>query len=262
MKKTLIKAYFYLGLVGIDIRKLFFFVKGTGFYFSDLKQLKKQLQGNKDFPLGKRYPVLFDKFDESGVMTGHYFHADLLVARKVFKNKPLKHIDIGSRIDGLVAHIACFREIEIFDIRPLKSTTENITFKQADLMQLPDDLLDYCDSASSIHALEHFGLGRYGDPIDVDGHLKAIENIRLMLKPKGIFFFASPIGPQRIEFNAHRVFSIQYLLNTFKDKFNVLSFSYVNDNGDLLENVALDEEGIKSNFNCNYGCGIFELSKI
>ena len=31
-----------------------------------------------------------------------------------------RHVDIGSRLDGFVAHVASFREIEVLDIRPLK----------------------------------------------------------------------------------------------------------------------------------------------
>ena len=214
-----------------------------------------------DFVFGKCYPVLNERYSESGTMKGHYFHQDLLVARKIYENKPLRHIDIGSRIDGFVAHVSAFREIEIFDIRPLVSPIQNIVYKQADLMQLPDNMIECCDSLSSLHAIEHFGLGRYGDPIDIDGHLKALRNLHLMLKPNGKFYFSVPIGSQRIEFNAHRVFSIKYLLQIFEDKFNIEYFHYVDDKGDLFENAILTEISISSNFNCNYGCGIFELKK-
>ena len=39
------------------------------------------------------------------------------------------------------------------------------------------------DSISCLHAIEHFGLGRYGDPVDVLGHVKALDNIRKALTP-------------------------------------------------------------------------------
>jgi SAM-dependent methyltransferase len=194
-------------------------------------------------------------------MEGHYFHQDLLIAQKIFQSNPTRHIDIGSRIDGFVAHVAAFRRIEVFDIRPLRSTVANIVFTQADLMKLPPEMEQCCDSASSLHAIEHFGLGRYGDPIDVDGHLKAIQNIHSMLKPSGKFYFSVPIGKQRIEFNAHRVFSIKYLLGIFKGKFRVSNFHYVDDQGALFRDAVLTEDVIANDFNCLYGCGIFELSK-
>jgi len=194
-------------------------------------------------------------------MSGHYFHQDLLVARKLFNANPQRHVDIGSRTDGFVAHAAAFREIEVFDIREQHSKVKNIVFKKADLTELPPELINYCDSISSLHALEHFGLGRYGDTIDYFGYLKAIRNITTILQTGGTFYFSVPIGEQRIEFNAHRVFAIQYLLDLFKDTFTLNSFSYVDDKGDLFENVELTPSGIANNFDCHYGCGIFELTK-
>jgi SAM-dependent methyltransferase len=135
-------------------------------------------------------------------MRGHYFHQDLLIAREIYKNNPVKHIDIGSRIDGFVAHVAVFREIEIFDIRLQENNVKNIIYRQADLMRIQDEMIEYCDSVSSLHAIEHFGISRYGDPIDAKGHIKAIGNIFKILKPGGKFYFSVPIGKQRIEFNA------------------------------------------------------------
>jgi len=91
---------------------------------------------------------------------------------------------------------AVFREIEVFDIRKQENNVKNVVFKQADLMNLPPDS---CESIPSLHAIEHFGLGRYGDAIDADGHFKAIQNIYEMLKIGGRFYFSVPIGSQRIE---------------------------------------------------------------
>jgi len=89
------------------------------------------------------------------------------------------------------------------------------------------NLINYCDSISCLHALEHFGLGRYGDRIDYQGHLLGWNNIYKILKRGGNFIFSVPIGIQRIEFNAHRVFSIEYLLTMIKGRYQIDSFSYV-----------------------------------
>jgi SAM-dependent methyltransferase len=195
-------------------------------------------------------------------MSGHYFHQDLLVAQRIFANNPQKHLDIGSRTDGFVAHVASFRHIEIIDIRPVVSQVNNISFRQADLMQLPQDLMEYCDSISALHAIEHFGLGRYNDPIDYTGHLKALENIYRILKPGGKFYFSTPMGPQRIEFNAHRVFSLNYLIDLFDKRYKIDRFSYVNDAGELFENVEFNKLKVNRNYDCDYGCAIFEMTKI
>lgn len=255
------RFFSFLKLFGFDLKIFFSALKGLPLYFSNLFNFNKQGKKYKTFVFGKFYPMLTDRFDRSGVMSGHYFHQDLLIAKKVFKNNPRRHIDVGSRIDGFVAHVASFRQIEVIDIRSQIDQVTNIIFREMDFMKLPEDLLNSCDSISSLHAIEHFGLGRYGDPIDYNGHIKALDNIYKALEVAGRFYFSAPIGPQRIEFNAHRVFSIEYLLLLFKDKYEIGSFSYVDDNGRLFENVNLTQECISANFNCNFGCGIFELIK-
>ena len=250
-----------LGFFGINLVLLKKNIGGLFFYFRDLSLLKKQKGDDDSFVFGKKYPILCERFVEGGTMSGHYFHQDLFIAKEVFKESPIKHVDVGSRTDGFIAHLAVFRKVEVLDIRQLDSKVENVSFQKADLMRPAEGMVNYCDSISSLHAIEHFGLGRYGDPIDYFGHIKAIKNITSMLKKGGLFYFSVPIGKQRIEFNAHRVFSIKYLLDLFKDDYTLVSFSYVNDAGDLFENIELSDDGISTNYGCNYGCGIFKLLK-
>jgi len=260
MKNILRKTLVILGLFGLNPLTLFATIKGLPFYCTDLIKFKWSNKSS-DFRLGPLYPIFTDRFATSGCMSGHYFHQDILVAKKIFNNSPRRHVDIGSRTDGFVAHVATFREIEVIDIRQQTSAVNNIVFKQADLMKLPENMIGYCDSVSALHSIEHFGLGRYGDPIDYNGHIKAIKNISQILQPNGTFYFSVPIGPQRIEFNAHRVFSVEYLLTILKECFSIKSFSYVNDKGNLIENPMQTQDNIKNNFFCHYGCGIFELKK-
>ncbi len=255
------KMNFILDNIGINPVKTIKFIAGMSFVIKDYIKLKKQKGNDKTFRFGKFVPITFDKFDEAGIMRGQYFHQDLYVAKLIYRNNPAKHLDIGSRIDGFVAHIATFREIEIMDIRHQDSTVNNIKFKQADLMEMPTDMIDYTDSLSSLHAIEHFGLGRYGDPIDYMGYMKALDNMKYILKQGGKFYFSVPIGPQRIEFNAHRVFSVSYLLQIFRNDYDLISFAYINDEGNLIVNPEMATDAIDSNFGCNYGCGIFELVK-
>jgi len=236
-------------------------IAGFPLYFRDYFQFRKKSKRNSDFHFGKIYPILTDKNNLSGNLADHYFYQDLLVANKIFENKPVKHVDIGSRIDGFVAHIASFREIEVFDIRPLDVSIKNIKFRRVDFMKPNSGLIDYTDSISCLHSLEHFGLGRYGDPLEVSGHLRGLESIYSVLKKGGKFYFSSPIGPQRIEFNAHRVFSISYLLLNFQGKYTIDSFSYIDDKKKLHENADLTTENIRTNFGCIFGCGIFEMTK-
>lgn len=263
MKSIIRKIYKTLFFYGFDAKKFLkaFNNKERRWLYADLKELKRQKGTDTTFELGPMYPILTDRNDEGGVMKGHYFHQDLYVARLINLAKPEKHLDIGSRTDGFVAHVASYRDIELIDIRPIKSNVKNISFRQANLMELPSDLIGYCDSISSLHAIEHFGLGRYGDPIDYFGYLKAINNIAKILKVGGVFYFSVPIGPQRIEFNAHRIFSLKYLVDLLSENFTIDSFSYVDDKGDFFEAVEMTGENIASNFGCQHGCGIFTCVK-
>jgi hypothetical protein len=247
---------------GFDPRVFLYNIIGSPRYFKDYLLFKKRSKGQTELRFGRLYPSLGDKYKPGGSLTDHYFYQDLIVAQRIMVNNPVKHIDIGSRIDGFVAHVASFREIEVFDIRPLNFKIPNVKFIQTDFMNPDPVMINSTDSISCLHVIEHFGLGRYGDKIDPSGHLKGIESITKVLKPNGKFYFSSPIGPLRVEFNAHRVFSISYLLEIFKRDFKIDNFSYIDDKKVLHQNVNLDSENVQLNFGCNFGCGIFEMTKI
>lgn len=228
---------------------------------SEKRQLKKSAGKEIDlFPI-KRFSAHYsDKSDTAGSLPYHYFWQDLHVAQRIFENNPQEHYDVGSSVSSFVAHVASFRKIKIFDVRPLQISCENIEFQQLDLMS--DDIpKNQIDSISCLHALEHFGLGRYGDPINFWGHKIGFENITKMLKPNGKFYFSVPFGnPQRIEFHAHRVFSLKYLLELIQPAYNIIEFSYINDSNEFFKNIKFEDE-LEKNFGCKYGCAIFELEK-
>lgn len=257
------KISFYLNVFGISPKHFINATKGLSYYFHNKSKLEKQIvKSDGSFQISKSYPCLYDRFDTAGSIPGHYFHQDIYVASKIFKNNPEKHVDVGSRIDGFVAHVASFREIEIIDIRELKDEITNVKFINADIMADSFILNNYCDSLSCLHSIEHFGLGRYGDDVDIGGHLKGFDNLQKLLKPGGKLYLSTVIGPQRIEFDAHRVFSLRYLLDMIGPQFRIDSFVYINDSNELIENTELNDKNINCNFNCNYGCGIFELTKL
>ncbi len=264
MKAALRSLYILFITFGFDPRKMVLSARGLPTYLRNLRLLRQQAPVlQSEFPFGRWYPCLDDRFSDSGSTKGHYFHQDLLVARRIHLNNPIQHLDVGSRIDGFVAHVASFRRIAVMDIRPLSICIPNMEFVQADLMsKITSSMTESCDSLSCLHAIEHFGLGRYGDTIKYDGHLLGMENLYRILKSGGKFYLSTPIGPQRIEFDAHRVFSVKYLLEQFNGKYRLDYFSFVDDKGELHEDVSLNEKDVLNNFGCVYGCGIFELTKL
>ena len=203
---------------------------------------------------------LKDYKDNAGTLNGEYFHQDLLVANLIFNHNPNRHIDIGSRIDGFVAHVASFREIEIFDIRPnIKSSHKNIITNKLDIMQ--SKYTNISDSISCLHSLEHFGLGRYSDTIDINGHIKGLENMIQMLKKKGRLYLSIPVSQKdKNVFNQQRyfhplsIFSLTKLMENLK----LIRFDFVNNKGELIKNLDIN----KLNSNINSGCGIYTFEKI
>lgn len=186
---------------GIDPENGLRSIAGIPRFLRDKRRFRENYKGTMTLR-----PCLQDWNGEGGSVRNEYFWQDLLVARWIHDAQPQRHVDVGSRIDGFVAHVASFRDIEIFDVRPLEVNIPGVTFRQADLMHTPGLPEGYCDSLSCLHALEHFGLGRYGDPIDPGGYEKGLANMARMLSQGGVFYLSVPIGKPRVEFNAHRVF--------------------------------------------------------
>lgn len=62
------------------------------------------------------------------------------------------------------------------------------------------------DAALSISAIEHDGLGRYGDALDPDGDIRAMADFKRLLKDGGILFLSVPVGLDALVWNAHRVY--------------------------------------------------------
>lgn len=222
-------------------------------FIRSLRQFEQQ-GGRVDL----RRPMLDDADDTAGAASGHYFHQDLLVATRIHRAAPRRHFDVGSRVDGFVAHLASFRRVEVLDIRPLPPLAhENIVFRQADLMQGNGVEEGICDSLSCLHALEHFGLGRYGDPLDPQGHLKGFANLCRLLEPSGTLYLSVPIGVSAVHFNAHRVFSPAEPLLWAEGRMQIAAFDYVDDAGDL--HVGADPSKLPA---LRYGCGIYTFRKI
>ena len=249
---------------GVDPARTMAALRGTRPYLQRRAEFMEAARGNNDFVIGRPFPCFAESGEHAGQASGHYFHQDLYVAQQVFAATPERHVDVGSRIDGFVAHVASFRRIDVYDIRPMPSSIPNVIFGVRDLTRA-DPTFDACtDSLSSLHAVEHFGLGRYGDPLDYYGYRNGFTNLSRMVKPRGVFYFSVPISElQRVEFDAHRVFALPYLIRELiSPLFEVERFAYVDDAGDLHINQDATSSGAARTFGLAHGCGIFTLRKL
>lgn len=237
-------------LVGAKWRGLPYFVRNSVRYMRASRE-------DSRFPLrfGGVHYMSFDRFASAGTARGHYFFQDLWAARRLYEWGVRRHVDIGSRLDGFVAHVLAFCEVEYVDVRPLEASVQNLSFRQGSLEALPykENTLP---SVSSLHVLEHVGLGRYGDSVNPVGHANAAAELVRVLQPGGRLLLGTPVGRERLCFDAHRVFDPQTVIGLF-DELALDEFSLVDDDGmSLREGVALEDGKA-----CEYGCGLFVFRK-
>jgi SAM-dependent methyltransferase len=204
---------------------------------------------------GERLYRSYDRYAGAGSVPTHYFQQDLWAARRLLKRGVTSHVDVGSRLDGFVAHALTFAEVTFVDIRPLTTHVDRLHFEQGSITSLPfaDQSVD---SLSSLHVIEHIGLGRYGDPVDPDGHIAAARELARILRPGGELLIGTPVGRERLVFDGHRIFDPHTVVNIFPT-LELRDFALVGDDDMLRErDVSLDDGA-----QCEYGCGLFAFAK-
>jgi len=257
LKTLLIRAYWLLSAqFGVDPRKTLRSLRGLPRYVNDFFRFHSGYTGRLELR-----PCLHDWYEEGGTTRNEYFWQDLLVARMIFEAGPEKHVDVGSRVDGFVAHVASFREIEVLDVRSITTQVPGVTFMQADLMKPVSGMAGYCDSLSCLHALEHFGLGRYGDPIDPLGFERGFANMAALLRGGGVFYLSVPIGIDRVEFNALRVFDPRTIVGlASRESLQLSALTVIQPEG-KVERAALDAVQLSNLASQRYALGVFVFQK-
>lgn len=181
-------------------------------------------------------------------------------ARKIFQRRPPEHFDIGSRVDGFIAHVLPFMPVTMIDIRPLAQKVEGLRFIQADATNLEGIADKSLISLSALCSPEHFGLGRYGDPVDPEACFAAFESMQRVLSPGGHLYISVPVGDRSgIAFNAHRIFRPEIVCEALNE-LRLEDFSVINGN-DYAEHLSLDDfHAMRTGI--NYGgnvVGLFEF---
>ncbi len=185
---------------GIDPIVLIKALRGLYRYTLDYINFKVKFKGRVSF-----LPALGDFSDSAGSADGHYFWQDLICAKWVNELNPDVHFDVGSRVDGFVAHLLASRKVTLLDIRPLKYEIPKLTVIQGNIQQINSLDIETFQSVSSLHSIEHFGLGRYNDPIDVSGHEKGLLALASRVNLRGILYVSFPIGRASVQFNSQRI---------------------------------------------------------
>lgn len=203
-----------------------------------------------------KYPCLDDATSTTG-FDRHYIYHPAWAARIVKEIDPDLHIDLSSTL-SFCTLVSAFVKLDFYDYRPAQLNLPDLSCKCADLLDLPFEDSSIA-SLSCMHVVEHIGLGRYGDPFDPEGDLKAIAELKRVLASGGNLLFVVPIGKcPKICFNAHRIYTYKQLLRYFSD-LELMEFALIPDDpaiGDLI--VDASEELVN---HCDCGCGCFWFRK-
>lgn len=231
------------------------FPKKIGRFFTYLAELNRfKNKNDKRFTVKTRdvYPCLKDTISTTP-FDHHYTYHPAWAARILAQTKPAYHVDISS-ILSFSTILSAFIPVKFYDYRPANLNISNLESGFADLKQLsfPDNSVP---SLSCMHTIEHIGLGRYGDEIDAQGDIKAINELKRVLQPNGDLLFVTPVGKAKIEFNAHRIYSYEQIIEYFSP-LTVREFSLIPDEGGIIINA--DPYLVKEQ---DYGCGCFWFKK-
>jgi len=217
----------------------------------------KSLDISKRFPVDwrERYPRMVESTPITSFDRLYTYHT-AWAARVLARIRPSEHVDISSSL-YFTAIASAFIPIRYYDFRPPELKLSNLSVQQADLLALP--FLDSSiSSISSMHVVEHIGLGRYGDPLDPDGDLKAISELKRVTATGGDLLFVVPVGQPKLMFNAHRIYSYDQIIDYFND-LQLVEFALIPDapqRGGLLEQATREDANEQS-----YGCGCFWFRK-
>lgn len=199
-----------------------------------------------------RYSVLSDKTATTS-FDAHYIYHPAWAARIIAQTRPSLHIDVSSTLN-FCAIVSAFVPVEFYDYRPAQLLLNNLKSNHGDLMHLPFDKVSV-ESLSCMHVVEHIGLGRYGDPLDPKGDLKAIAELKRVLALGGNLLFVTPVGKPTIRFNAHRIYSYDQIVSYFSD-LQLQQFALVDDAGKFT--VSADPKYANQQ---TYGCGCWWFKK-
>lgn len=145
----------------------------------------------------------------------HYVYHTAWALRRLAEHRPEAHVDVSSSLYFVALGSAVIPMVH-FDYRPPRLELSRLECRAGDLNALPLPTSSV-ESLSCLHVLEHVGLGRYGDPLDVEGDLKGARELARVLRPGGRLYFAAPAGRRRVVFNAHRVYDAAAIRGLFPD---------------------------------------------
>lgn len=206
-------------------------------------------------PFSSVMPCLFENTSHTRFDT-HYIYHTAWAARKVFEINAKEHVDISSSL-YFSSIVSAFKKVKFYDFRPAKLNLSNLVSLPANLSSLSFED-NSIKSLSCMHTVEHVGLGRYGDAIDPEGDTLAANELSRVVAKGGSLLFVVPVGSPRIQFNAHRIYSYEMVLEMFPN-LALQEFSLIPDGA--LETGMIYNADKKIVAKQKYACGCFWFIK-
>jgi len=219
--------------------------------FKQFQRLTRNTSKRFDLRWKDRFPCLNDRTAGTG-FDRHYVYHTAWAARILAATRPPYHADIGSSL-YFAGIVSAFLPVKFYDYRPADLQLGNLYSGRADLLALPFEDCSV-ESLSCMHVVEHVGLGRYGDPLDPDGDLKAMAELQRVIAPGGSLLFVVPTGQPRVCFNAHRIYGYGQIRKAFA-KLKLEQFSLIPD--DAAEGGLILHADKRQADKQKYACGCY-----